>query len=92
MQYTFTDDTELRKAVKLWFEDTGAAEAKYGQIKNWGTSKVTSMKGLFNGKIKFNEDLSAWDVSRVTDMYEMFWGCRAFNGKRYAPHRPHAHT
>ena len=92
MQYTFADGFELRKAVKLWFEDTGAAEAKYGQIKNWGTSKVTSMKELFYGKREFNEDLSAWDVSQVTNMNRMFSGCTAFNGKRYAPHHPHIHT
>ena len=41
--------------MKLWFEDKGAAEAKYGEMKQWGTSKATDMKELFRGKREFNE-------------------------------------
>ena len=78
--------------MKLWFDDKGTAESKYGEMKQWGTSKVTDMKNLFWGKRKFNEDLSAWNVSRVTDMSLMFHDCKAFNGKRYAPHHPHIRT
>ena len=78
--------------MKLWFKDKGAAEAKYGEMKQWGTSKATDMKELFRGKREFNEDLSAWNVSRVTNMGMMFWDCTAFNGTRYAQHHPHIHT
>jgi surface protein len=27
----------------------------------------------------FNQNISSWNVSEVTDMSEMFWGARAFN-------------
>ena len=27
----------------------------------------------------FNQDISSWNVSNVTNMYSMFRGCKAFN-------------
>ena len=42
--------------------------ATYGDIKEWDTSEITSMRSLFNGKSTFNEDISKWDVSQVTTM------------------------
>ena len=38
------------------------------------TSNVWSMLNMFNGAVKFNSDISNWDVSNVTDMYWMFAG------------------
>ena len=43
------------------------------------------MNGLFDGQrvtgvVKFNGDLSKWDVSRVTNMQDMFSSASAFNG------------
>ena len=57
-------------------------------------SNVTSMRSLFRGDENrgpfgnflgyeisyFNGDISKWDVSNVTDMYEMFNNCVNFNG------------
>ena len=37
------------------------------------------MYGMFDSCYKFNQDISNWDVSNVTDMYAMFEGCRSFN-------------
>ena len=37
------------------------------------------MQYLFNGKATFNEDITAWDVSNVTDMKYMFNGASNFN-------------
>ena len=39
------------------------------------------MKFMFNGASAFNQDLSKWDVSAVTDMSYMFSGASAFNQK-----------
>ena len=41
-------------------------------------SKITDMSGLF-GVTDFNGDISQWDVSNVTDMRDMFYGCSNFN-------------
>ena len=35
---------------------------------------------MFNGATSFNGDLSAWDVSAVTNMISMFYNANAFNG------------
>lgn len=32
------------------------------------------MNSMFNQAVSFNEDISSWDVSNVTDMSDMFNG------------------
>ncbi|WP_405370592.1 BspA family leucine-rich repeat surface protein [Nonlabens sp. Asnod2-A12] len=44
---------------------------------NWDTSNVTNMEFLAAGN--FNEDISMWDVSSVTNMSGMFIGADDFN-------------
>jgi surface protein len=41
---------------------------------NWGsnTSNVTNMSGMFKQAVVFNQDISNWDVSRVSNMEYMF--------------------
>ena len=41
-------------------------------------SEITDMSGLFK-ETDFNGDISSWDVSNVTNMSFIFWGCEAFN-------------
>lgn len=42
-------------------------------VKDFDTSKVTNMKGMFEHSLNlFELDLSNWDVSKVTDMSDMF--------------------
>ena len=42
------------------------------------TSKITDMSDLFKD-INVNFDISKWDVSKVTNMKHMFFGCKNFN-------------
>ena len=37
------------------------------------------MSKLFKDFSNFNGDISKWDVSNVTDMTSMFFGCELFN-------------
>jgi surface protein len=39
-----------------------------------GTS-VTTMRAMFHHARAFNGDLSRWDTSKVTNMWNMFEGC-----------------
>ena len=75
---------ELRAGADLWHEDRAAAFAKYGPMSDWDVSDITSMRMLFGGpgryRPHFNEDLSRWNVSRVTDMYCAFAFAKAFTG------------
>jgi surface protein len=40
-------------------------------IANWDVSKVTAMDEMFINAVLFDEDLSQWDVSRVSTMWSM---------------------
>ena len=53
---------------------------KYGPIKTWRFDKgIKDLSKLFDGNTNFNEDISGWDTSNVTNMEFMFHKCRKFN-------------
>ena len=75
----FTNE-DIKEAIKLWCSlHRPVAEARYGHIRGWNTSKVTNMSNLFRDQRTFNDDLSGWDTSKVTSMVGMFNQARAFN-------------
>ena len=51
---------------------------KHGEVAEWNVSLVTNMRGLFMHS-EFDDDISRWDTSAVTDMSQMFEGAVAFN-------------
>ena len=46
--------------------------ANPGQFETSCTSGLTNMNSIFGGQLFFNEDISSWDVSSVTDMSHLF--------------------
>ena len=49
-------------------------------INSWSMpSGVKSISYMFQGATSFNQDLSGWDVSHITDMSNMFQGATSFN-------------
>eukprot|EP00327_Prymnesium_parvum_P018674 CAMPEP_0113269834 /NCGR_PEP_ID=MMETSP0008_2-20120614/21923_1 /TAXON_ID=97485 /ORGANISM="Prymnesium parvum" /LENGTH=284 /DNA_ID=CAMNT_0000119099 /DNA_START=51 /DNA_END=902 /DNA_ORIENTATION=+ /assembly_acc=CAM_ASM_000153 len=79
---TFNSAT-IQTAAKAWCIDPGAAAAQYGNISNWDTSQVTSMRSLYAARYvacaTFNGNIADWDTSSVTDMSGMFAGASSFN-------------
>ncbi|GMH75924.1 hypothetical protein TL16_g09286 [Triparma laevis f. inornata] len=77
----------LKATVKHWCEDSGKAEAKYGHIKDWDMSEVTSMNSLFSADgdhvgeeaRQFDDDISSWNVDEVEKMSGMFYEAKSFN-------------
>ena len=47
-------------------------------LKHVCTSYITDLDSLFKGS-QVNGDITKWDVSNVTSMYETFYGCTDFN-------------
>ena len=67
--YTLVDEAMLREMVANEEDVTKAV-----------TTRVTDMSLIFNGEVtSFNQDISNWDVSNVTDMSNMFIYANAFN-------------
>ena len=82
----------IRDSVKDYLEGGEKKDAiikKYGKIKDWNTSEVTDMSCLFRGfnfdnsehtvMRNFNEDITKWDTSKVTNMKYMFDDAYKFN-------------
>ena len=61
--YTWVDNTLLRTMI-----------ANGEDVTTVITTNVTDMSLLFNGNTTFNQDISSWDVSNVTNMEGMFDG------------------
>ena len=70
--YTVVDEAMLREMV-----------ANEQDVTRLATTKVTEMSFMFLIEVDiptdFNQDISNWDVSNVTNMYVMFWNATAFN-------------
>ena len=62
----------------VYYEGT----TNYGHISDWNTANVTDMSGTFEAPTftyNFDQNISGWDVSSVTNMSLMFFDADAFN-------------
>jgi surface protein len=48
-------------------------------LKYWKTNKLINTNRMFKECIKFNEDISKWDMSYAHTVIEMFYNCENFN-------------
>lgn len=74
---------ELYYIIRKFITETKPSEGDVINL-NWiDTSKINDMSGVFQDLIlmKYDYDLTYWDVSNVTDFSEMFWDCKYFTGK-----------
>ena len=67
IEYTVISEQSLRNMIDLGYDVTNVC-----------TTKVTLMYNMFS-QSSFNQDISSWDVSNVTNMGSMFYFNTAFN-------------
>lgn len=79
--YCFSTN-ELRTNTHTYLENRGLVEAEFGPINSWCTNKATSTASLFwegDGGKMFNENISDWDLAKVTIFDRMFLFAENFN-------------
>jgi surface protein len=76
---TAITNANIGTAVTAWATDPTTAAATYGDIADWTTAEVTSMRQLFKSELTFNSNIGAWNVASVSNMASMFEGATAFN-------------
>ena len=74
---TFTDGARFPDDASSFFENV-KGEISFQSTTPLDTSNVVNMRAMFAGT-KFNQDISSWNTSKVTDMSHMFSGATAFN-------------
>ncbi len=73
-----TTKTDLLTAVSDFLTNQTTSNENYGFPKHWDISNVNDMSSLFKDTT-FNEDISNWQVSHVTNFNEIFSGATLFN-------------
>ncbi len=94
MPFTPATKAQLQTAIAGWITgsinaNTDNGGTPYGAMGTWDVTDVTDMSILFDifdwasGEVidvsSFNEDISGWNVSGVTNMSQMFQNCSSFN-------------
>ena len=77
VRITFTDGARFPDDASSFFENI-QGEIRFQSTTPLDTSNVVNMRAMFAGT-KFNQDISSWNTSNVTDMSHMFSGATVFN-------------
>ena len=69
------------RVERICMRDVGFDAQHFTEVVDFGTVKWKSMDGAFYDckNIKFKEGIQPPDLSQVTNMHEMFYGCTSFN-------------
>ena len=94
-RHHFPNRSALLAARDAWCDNSEAAKEVFGQIRHWDVSAVTDLSWAFcacdrpqpgecpadcnAACASFNDDITEWDVSRVTRFRETFRDAGAFN-------------
>ena len=79
MKYTFEKyHPKTKKELQEIIAQRIKEEGNEVDLNDIDVSKITDMSNLFEYS-KFNGDISKWNVSNVTSMDSMFYGCKKFN-------------
>ena len=75
-KYNYFPETkeELKEIIKNRIKEKGNKV----DLNDIDVSNIIDMSSLFE-EIDFNGNISKWDVSNVTNMERMFYGCKSFN-------------
>ena len=77
VRITFTDGARFPDDASSFFENV-KGEIRFQSTTPLDTSNVVNMRAMFAGTT-FNQDISSWKTSKVTDMSYMFSGATVFN-------------
>jgi surface protein len=75
--YASINDSNIREAARCYKKNS--FNMAYGYIKEWDTSEVTNMSGVFQHMPNFNKPIGDWNVKNVTNMSHMFHCASRFN-------------
>jgi surface protein len=88
VEHTITNDTNIiEDAVEVldwgWTNEeppmVAIASPQLERVPDDGPKWTTNYTGLFTQAVKFNQDISGWDMSHVTNMAGMFQLAKSFN-------------
>ena len=76
--FTPENKKQLKDAIKLYKNNRKSCIELLGDLNSWDVSKIDDMEDLFRN-IKFNFNVSKWDVKNVKNFKNMFNYCEKFN-------------
>ena len=71
-------DIKWQSTKKMFYQCAALQVLSATDVPN--LSEVTDASAMFSDALRFNGDISSWDVSSITNMNEMFKGANSFQG------------